>query len=417
MTSTIAVVGGGISGLVAAHYLCRRYRVTVFEANKRLGGHTNTVHVTRNGCDYAVDTGFIAFHETRYPTFVGLLARLGVKWKATPMTFSVRHEETGTEYGGASMNALFGQRSNLVRPSFYRLLAEILKFNRESQRALSTALPKVTIAEFIRHGGYSASFLERYLVPLCSAMWSCPPESFLEFPVSFLLPFLEKHDLLSVAARAPWSVIDGGSYKYLTPLIAPFAHCVRLNSPVSCVVRHRDFVEIQTGTGSSEKFDEVVIACHADEALRVFRDASDVERGALSAFRFVKSEVVIHSDERYLPRRRRVWSCWNYFVPAGEWRRAMLTYNTNIIQGLQKAPSLLVTLNPNSTNLREESWRGSYEHPIFASNSVSVQRSHRDFVRRNRVSFCGAYWGSGFHEAGVVSALEVVRAFGIDDVS
>jgi predicted NAD/FAD-binding protein len=417
MTRTIAVVGGGISGLVAAHYLCRRYKVTLFEANSRLGGHTNTVQVSRNGCDYAVDTGFIAFHEARYPTFVGLLTRLGVKWKSTPMTFSVRHEDTGTEYGGASLNALFGQRSNLVRPSFYRLLAEILKFNRQSRGALSTAIPKLTIAEFLRRGGYSASFVDRYLVPLCSAMWSCPPESFLEFPVSFLLPFLDKHDLLSVAARAPWCVIEGGSYKYLSPLIAPFADCVRLNSPVSRVVRHKDFVEIHKATGSSERFDEIVIACHADEALQFLMDASDVEKRALGAFRFVQNEVVIHSDESYLPRKRRVWSCWNYVVPAGEWRHARLTYNTNIIHGLQRAPPLLVTLNPNSGNLREESWRGSYEHPIFESDSVSAQRSHRDFVRRNRVSFCGAYWGSGFHEAGVVSALEVVHAFGIDDVS
>lgn len=406
----IGIIGSGISGLVAARALSASHEVCVLEAADYIGGHTNTIDVEIAGERHAIDTGFIVFNDRTYPNFVRLLGELGVASQLTTMSFSVRCERTGLEYRGADPSGLFAQRQNLLSWRFYRLLADWLRFNRRGEAFLRGA-EHLTVGEFLRIERFSREFIEQYFLPMGSAVWSCPRDKFREFPVRFILEFYRNHGLLSVAGRPQWKVIAGGSRSYVSPLIRPFRRQIRLSTPVLGIERDADRVRLLL-PGGSQEFDHVVFACHSDQALRILGDAATpLERATLSAFPYEPNDVVLHTDTSLLPRTQRAWAAWNYFVPREDPGQATVTYNMNVLQSLSARETFCVTLNGSQRiDPARVLRRFVYHHPLFTREREAAQARHGDLLTANRTSFCGAYWGNGFHEDGVNSALAVSRA-------
>ncbi|MEQ9410263.1 MAG: FAD-dependent oxidoreductase [Fuerstiella sp.] len=408
----IAIIGSGISGLVAAYRLNRDHDVTVYEANGYVGGHTNTVVVNRGGQTHAVDTGFIVFNDRTYPGFCSLLDELQVKSRPTSMSFSVRSDAENLEYSGSGLPGLFAQKRNLLRPGFYRMIRDILRFNREAPQLLQNDDRGRTVADFLTRNKYSAEFARHYLLPMGAAIWSCPTSTFAEFPIHFICEFYHNHGLLSLKDRPTWRVIQGGSWKYVQALTESFRDRIRLSTPVRSIQRREDSVCVNTDEGP-QLFDEVVMACHSDQALNILGDhATRSERTVLSAIPYEPNTAVFHTDERVLPRRRSVWSSWNYHLPTNESEHATLTYNMNLLQHIESDETFCVTLNDVSGIAPEKVIaKYRYSHPIFTVARSAAQQRHHELIRSGRVSFCGAYWGNGFHEDGVASASRVVEAF------
>jgi predicted NAD/FAD-binding protein len=410
----VAIIGSGISGLVAAWRLHARHDLTVFEANDYIGGHAHTVNVESAGERHAVDTGFIVYNDRTYPQFVRLLGEWGVQTKPTSMSFSVHDERTGLEYNGNSLNSLFAQRRNLIRPRFYRMLADIIRFNRDARRLARTAVDdEHTVGEFLTRGRYSRTFAEHYLLPMGAAIWSCPMGTFAEFPIRFIAEFYDNHGLLDLTNRPVWRVIDGGSKRYVERATAGFRDRIRLRTPIARVRREADSVEVTPAAGETESFDHVIFACHSDQALRILgSDATPTEREILSAFPYQKNVAVLHTDTSLLPDRRSVWASWNYRVTADGVAAptASVTYNMSALQGLPTRQTFCVTLN-DEARIAPSAVRGrfEYDHPIFTVRRAAMQARHRELIDFRRTSFCGAYWGNGFHEDGVASALAVVE--------
>ncbi len=420
----IAIIGTGISGLTAASQLHHRHEITVFEANDRIGGHTNTVDVESRGRSLAVDTGFIVFNERTYPNFCALISQLGVRSQPAPMTFSVRCDRTNLEYRGADLRGLFSQRRNLVRPRFWQLLAGLLKFNRVGQDLLGDVDNRQTVAQFFREHRFPEIFYQKYFLPMGSAVWSCSRERFESFPIRFIAEFYHNHGLLGMKDRPQWRVIRGGSRQYVQPLVRPFLDRIRLSSPVLAISRRNDppadnpdwgepaAIQVATPSGT-EPFDHVILACHADQALAILGDqATPLEREILSAFPYTQNEAVLHTDTSILPRRRGAWASWNYLIddqddPAAA---ATLTYNMNILQTLDCSQTWCVTLN-NTHRLDPHKIvrKFEYSHPLFDLRRKSMQSRHHELIDYRNTSFCGAWWGNGFHEDGVVSGLAVAR--------
>ncbi|MBZ0268065.1 FAD-dependent oxidoreductase [bacterium] len=409
----IAIVGAGISGLVAAELLRRHHEITVLEAGDRIGGHTNTVRVEHDGAVRAIDTGFIVYNEANYPLFTRLLGRLGVASRPTTMTFSVRSDPEGLEYNGDSLGKLFAQRRNLLRPSFHRMVRDILRFYRRAAEQAAVAAPDATVEDFVARHGYGREFVRDHLVPMGSALWSCPPGRFLSFPIRLVVEFFANHRMLQVTGRPEWRTIEGGSYRYVDALVRPFRNRIRLSTPVRAVRRLTDGVDVHTTNDGPERFDEIVLACHADQALRMLEDASPRESAVLGSFPYQRNDVALHTDESVLPRRRRAWAAWNYHVRRHGEEAATVTYDMNILQGLVARSTYCVTLNESkSIDPDLVLHRVSYEHPVFTPERSSAAERHHDLMRHNRTSFCGAYWGYGFHEDGVRSAVAVAAAYG-----
>jgi uncharacterized protein len=409
----IAIVGGGISGLLAARLLSRRHDVTVFEAGNYAGGHTNTVDVEVAGERHAIDTGFIVFNHKTYPNFTRLLEQLNVPSQETSMSFSVACDRTGLEYNGTSVNTLFAQRRNLVKPGFHRMVLDILRFNREGA-AQAASMNGATVGEFLGAHRYGARFRSHYLVPMGAAIWSCPPQTFEDFPIRFVMDFFGNHGMLQVQGRPVWRVIRGGSARYVDALTSTYADRIRLGTPVRGVRRRSDGVDVRTDA-AVEPFDEVVMACHADQSLALLEDARLDERRLLRAFPYQSNVAVLHTDARVLPSRRRAWAAWNYRLPAVPSHDVTVTYNMNILQRLETDKVFCVSLNSDGGVAPESVLRRFvYHHPIYTSSRDWAQAAHDTVIRRDRTSFCGAYWGYGFHEDGVNSALAVCRAFGED---
>lgn len=414
----IAIVGTGISGLVAAYLLNAQHDLTIFEANDYVGGHTHTVPVEANGQRLNIDTGFIVYNDWTYPNFIKLLTKLGVESQPTSMSFSVRCDRSGLEYNGTSLNGLFAQRSNLVSLPFYRMLLDIMRFNRDSLRVLDHDSEDLTVAEYIQQHGYSRQFADQYLIPMGAAIWSCPLETFGQFPMRFIVEFYRNHGLLSVRHRPQWRVISGGSANYVEKLTASFKSRIRLSSPVTAVQRDEAGISLDVrGATLPERFDHVIFACHSDQALRMLSSGTTpIEREILSEFPYQQNETVLHTDTSVLPRRKLAWASWNYHIRNdGSPSNATLTYNMNILQSLPSETTYCVTLN--STPLIDERkilGRFEYHHPIFTVRRRIAQQRHGEVINRNRTSFCGAYWGNGFHEDGVNSAIAVARGLGVD---
>lgn len=408
----VAIIGSGIAGLAAAHHLRREHDITVFEANDYIGGHTNTIRFQHGGRDVAIDTGFIVFNSTHYPHFTRLLSELEVPSRPTNMSFSVRSDANNLEYNGDSLATLFAQKANILRPRFHRMLLDILRFNREAPRHLESGDTTLTVQQFVERNRYSRSFTENYLVPLGAALWSSPASRFRTFPIHFVIGFLANHNMLQVTNRPQWRVVEGGSYRYVEKLVAPFRHRIRLNTPVARVCRLPRGVEVVTATGEKEDFDRAILACHADQALGMVENPTDLEQDLLGAFPYQPNEAILHTDTRVLPQRRRAWASWNYRVGAGSEDRVSVTYNMNLLQGLEGPDTFLVTLNDDTHIAPERILRRiHYTHPVFGSGWAEAQARHGELVDHNRLSYCGAYWGYGFHEDGVRSALRVCDSF------
>jgi predicted NAD/FAD-binding protein len=407
----VAIIGTGIAGNVAAYKLRREHEITVFEAGSYVGGHTNTVDVYENGQHYAVDTGFIVFNDHTYPNFIGLLDEIGQESQPSTMSFSVQSGDGGLEYCGTTLNTVFAQRSNLLRPSFYRMLRDILRFNKTALPSTEHIGTNYTLGEFLADNRYSREFIDHYLVPMAAAIWSAEPGSIHAMPASFLVRFFANHGLLSVNDQPQWRVIEGGSRQYVTRLVAGHRERIRLNSPVQSVRRVGDQVEIQSASSGRELFDFVFLACHSDQALALIKDPTDVERDVLGAIRYQANEAVLHTDESLMPRRKLAWAAWNYHLPRDAARHVAVTYNMNILQSLASEKQYLVTLNSDrAIDPDKIIQRVQYEHPVYSRDAVAAQRRQAE-VNRDRTFFCGAYWRNGFHEDGVVSALDAVGHF------
>ena len=408
----IAVIGTGIAGNVAAYHLAREHDVTVFETDNRIGGHTNTVHVEHGGQEYDIDTGFIVFNERTYPNFIALLDELGVAWQDSDMGFSVQHEKTGLEYSGSTLNSLFAQRSNLFRPSFHRMVREILRFNRESPRLLEANASSVSLKDYLSNEKYSQEFVDHFIIPMGAAIWSAKPEVMGQMPAEFFVRFFRNHGMLSVNDRPVWRVIKGGSNSYVEKLVAGHRDHIRLNAPVEFVRRFPGHVEVKVTGHEVERFDQVFMACHGDQALQLLADPSMNEEQVLGQFKYQENEAILHTDDSLMPRRRRAWAAWNYHIPAYSQERVAVSYNMNILQGIKAPVTFCVTLN-HAYAIRPEKiiQRFQYSHPVFTPESIEAQKRHADINGAYRTYYCGAYWRNGFHEDGVVSALTALEHF------
>lgn len=406
----IAIIGTGISGLTAAYRLQQQgHAIDVYEANDYVGGHTHTLDIPLSGRDYAVDTGFIVFNDRTYPHFAALLAELGVATRPTTMSFSVRCDRTGLEYNGNNLNTLFAQRRNLLRPAFYRMLLDILHFNRDAAQALES-LEMATLGDYLRQQGYHQRFIDHYIVPLGAAIWSAEPQRLLQMPARFFIRFFRHHGLLDLVDRPQWRVIQGGSREYVRRLSASFRERIRLNCPVRWIRRRPTHVELAPATGAVTHYDHVVVATHSDQALALLADPSAAEHTLLSAIPYQENSVVLHTDTRLLPRRRRAWAAWNYHIPAQQQQRVAVTYNMNLLQDLDAPETFCVTLNTAAIDPARVQARLTYHHPLFTTAAVAAQSRRHEINGVNRTWYCGAYWRNGFHEDGVVSALAVTAA-------
>ncbi|MBP5949634.1 NAD(P)/FAD-dependent oxidoreductase [Pseudomonas sp. P42] len=410
----IAIIGSGIAGLTCAHLLNRRHDVTVFEAGDWVGGHTHTVQVSVEGRQYDVDTGFIVFNDWTYPNFIRLLGQLGVSFKPTEMSFSVNDPDSGLEYNGNNLNSLFAQRRNLLSPGFWGMLRDILRFNKEAQRDLNELRidADMTLDDYLKAGGYGERFILHYIVPMGAAIWSMPMAEMLNFPLQFFVRFFKNHGLLSVSDRPQWQVIEGGSSAYIAPLTAAFKDRIRLNCPVKRVDRDEHGVVIHSPAGI-EHFDKVVFACHSDQALQILASPSEAERAILGALPYADNEVVLHTDTQLLPTRKLAWASWNYRLSGAGHTHAAVTYDMNILQGIESDTTFCVSLNQSAgINPNKVLARFTYAHPQFSLAAVAAQNRWAELDGIQHTHYCGAYWANGFHEDGVVSALRVAAAFG-----
>lgn len=408
----IAIVGTGIAGNVLAYRLRDDHDITVFEANDYVGGHSHTVVDSTPEGDVALDTGFLVFNDRTYPNFVRLLDELGVASRESSMSFSVQCRVSGLEYNGSSLNALFAKRSNLLRPSFYRMIRDILRFNSDAMRLLEVGRLDLSLAEYLAQGGYSQEFVRQYLIPMGAAIWSAEPDMMEKMPATFFVRFFSNHGLLSISNRPTWRVIGGGSRSYVTRLVAGHRDRIRLSCPVTSISRRPDTVIIRTPGMQPESFDYVFLACHSDQALRILAEPLPAEREVLGAFPYQPNEAVLHSDESMMPRRKLAWGAWNYHIPEADNPRVAVTYHLNRLQGLITSRQYFVTLN-SEERIRPDSILGkfTYEHPVFTAQSVAAQLRHSELNGLNRTYYCGAYWRNGFHEDGVVSALKALHDF------
>lgn len=409
----IAVVGSGISGLAAAWLLSQRHEVTLYEANDYLGGHTHTHDIEVGGHRYAVDTGFIVHNPRHYPLLTRLFEELGVATQPTTMSFSVRSEASGLEYNATSLDTLFCQRRNLVSPRFLGMVRDLLRFYRQAPRLLDVPGDGPTLGQYLDEHGYGAAFGDEHLVPMASALWSSPSATILGFPAKYLVQFMANHQMLQVAGRPEWRVVRGGSSQYVTALRKRWAVQERLRCPVRLVRREADGVEVFTDSGI-ERHDQLVLACHSDQALRLLNDATVAEHEVLSAIRYQANDTVLHTDARVLPRDRKAWAAWNAYVPRGAGEACTVSYCMNLLQGITAPEPLIVTLNrTDAIDPAKALRRMRYDHPVYSHASVRAQQRKAEIQGLNRTWYAGAYWGWGFHEDGMRSAVEVAHGLGV----
>ena len=406
----IAVIGSGISGNVAAYQLNKKHDITLYEANDYIGGHTHTHEISHQGKQFSVDTGFIVFNHKTYPNFIALLKELGVQEQLSTMSFGVKCDKTGLEYMGSTINSLFAQRRNIFRPSFWRMILDILRFNREATDLLQDSSGDISLGDYLEQHKYSQVFINYYLVPMAAAVWSADLKLMFEFPARYLVRFFHNHGLLSVNDRPNWYVIKGGSKTYAQALTRPFRDKIKLSTPVTQVERTDKGVAVTSSDGEVI-YDAVFFACHSDQALRMIHKPSDSEKQVLGAIKYQDNEVLLHTDASVMPTRKSAWAAWNYHLLDGDQSRVAVTYNMNILQSLDCEDQFCVTLN--NSDAVDQSMvlkRLNYHHPIYTKESVSAQARHA-VINGNGFYFCGAYWRYGFHEDGVVSALNAVKQF------
>ena len=409
----VAIVGAGVSGLVCAYLLSRVHDVTLYEKEARLGGHTNTVVVPHEGRSISVDTGFIVFNERNYPKFSALLRRLGVASRPTTMSFSVHDDRDGFEYGGSSVSGVVGSWSNLLRPRWWRVMAGVATLGGAGRAAMADIGPDATIGDLCESGRFNRGFLDDYLMPMAAAIWSAPREALLGFPARFFLRFFDNHGMLNLRERPQWRTICGGSRAYVDAMMGTIGPAARTAHPVGRIRRSPQGVIVSTD-GVEEQFDEVILAAHADQALAMLADATQAERDILGAMPYQANEAVLHTDETLLPRRRRCWAAWNYRLAGDPARPAAVTYNMSMLQGLGTRAPLCVTLNDTAAiDPASIIAKFHYHHPLYSVAGDRARARWSEISGVNRTHYCGAYWGNGFHEDGVVSALRVCERLGV----
>jgi predicted NAD/FAD-binding protein len=407
----IAIIGSGIAGNTIAYHLHAKHDITVFEAESHIGGHTHTHSISHEGFDYNVDTGFIVFNDRTYPNFIALLDELNVAWQASEMSFSVRSEKTGLEYNGTNLNSLFAQRSNLFKPSFHQMIRDILRFNKTSLELL-TAGSEIKLGDYLRQGRYSQQFIHHYIIPMGSAIWSTEARQMLDFPARFFIRFFHNHGMLTVNNRPQWRAITDGSASYVSALTEKFKDRIRLNTPIESVRRLKTSVRIKPKFSEEEKFDYVFFACHSDQALALLNDKSQAEVDILGAIPYQENSIFLHHDASLMPKRKLAWAAWNYHITDPQSAHVAVTYNMNILQNLKSKEPLLVTLNHTKfINPAKVIKRIKYMHPVYTLAGAAAQARHAEISGKNRTGFAGAYWRNGFHEDGVVSALEALKHF------
>ena len=410
----VAIIGSGISGLTAAYLLSKKYNVTVFEKNDCIGGHTATVDIEKEGDKFAIDTGFIVFNNKTYPNFLALLDEIGIGKTPTEMSFSVHNCQTGLEYNGHNLDTLFAQRRNIVKPSFWLLVKEILRFNKLCKSIFQQEqyIEGLTLGTFLTQHDFSDFFAEHYILPMGAAIWSSSLAQMEDVEFTFFVKFFHNHGLLNIADRPQWYVIPQGSRSYLAPLCAPFKDSIVLNSAITGITRRDDKIQLHFENSASQTFDEVVIACHSDQALALLEDVNQDEKMVLSAMPYSANTVVLHTDKKLLPKRKKAWASWNYQLSHDRNKLASVTYNMNILQGIQSKHTFCVTLNQKDDIDPKEILREfTYHHPVFSSASIKAQQQRHLICGHNHTHFAGAYWHSGFHEDGVRSAVEVAKRF------
>lgn len=413
----IAIVGSGISGLTCAYLLNKEHDITVFEAGDYIGGHTATKTIDAAGKSWQLDTGFIVFNDRTYPNFEKLLAQIGIGRLATQMSFSVSNQDTGLEYSGTDINTLFAQRRNLFNPAFLMLIKQILRFNKLCTHAWQTQQvdKQQTLGEFLQQHHFNDYFANHYILPMGAAIWSSSLQDMQDFPLYFFVRFFFNHGLLSVTNRPQWYVIPGGSKQYIAPLSADFKDKIQLNAPVTAVERLDAGIQLKVKDGEWQQFDEIVLACHSNQAQQMLKDISAEETQVLGDLQYQNNEVVLHTDVSLLPNKKRAWAAWNYHLNSDNERPAALTYNMNILQCLpEDAPTFCVTLNQ-TQHIDPAAILATfqYDHPVFNRQSIAAQLQRETICGHRHTHFAGAYWYNGFHEDGVNSALDVCRRFGI----
>ena len=412
----IAIIGTGISGLTTAYLLNKKHAVTVFEKNDYVGGHTHTHNINLNNKNYAVDSGFICYNENTYPNFIKLLKILGVESQKTTMGFSVKSKKKKLEYAGNSLNSLFSQRKNIFSISFLWMIRDILLFNKNAKKDLSTISSKITLGEYLKNNNYSKAFIYNYIVPMGAAIWSTKATSMLDISALFFIRFFDNHGLLQINNRPNWWVIKGGSKEYVKKLVSSFKENIRLSSPVYSINRTDEKIEIKLSSDNAqiETFDAVVIATHSDQALKLLSDKTSLEEEILSALPYQKNEALLHTDHSVLPKNKLAWASWNYNLDQEPEAPIALTYNMNILQSFKATETFCVTLNSNGLiNPTKVIKKLKYDHPLFTVKGIAAQKRKNEISGVNNTYFCGAYWRNGFHEDGVVSALDVAKQFGI----
>ncbi|MFM9874538.1 MAG: NAD(P)/FAD-dependent oxidoreductase [Fimbriimonadaceae bacterium] len=410
-TMKIGVIGSGVSGLVSAHLLSRSHDVTIFESDQRIGGHVNTIAVDTADGVVHVDTGFIVFNEKNYPLFSKLLKELGVDSQSSRMSFSVKDERHGIEFSGSNLATLFAKKGTFGRLDHWRMLKDVHRFI-GAVGDIAEGDPSITISQMASEMGLSDEFLERFLSPLGCALWSCPHGAFLEYPARFVAEFMRNHQLIDYRGRPEWRTLVGGSNRYVQALVSALKAEVKVSCGVDRIRRSQSQIFVEAG-GVTLGFDEIVVAAHADTALGFLHEPSCAEIELLGAFPFQKNEAILHTDVSVLPENRKAWSSWNYRVPREELSAATVTYNMNILQSLATEETYLVSLNESAELDRSRILaRFDYDHPISTVEGFAAKKRRSELIRHAGISYCGAYWGYGFHEDGVKSANEVGAAFG-----
>ncbi len=413
----MAIIGTGISGLGCAHFLHRRFDLTLYEQNDYAGGHTNTITVNENGRAVPIDTGFMVFNRVTYPNLTRLFHELGVETKPTEMSFSVQHAPTVLEYNGGSLNLLFGQRRNLLRPRFWKMLAQLNRFNAEAVSALDDPrFAGQTLREYIAERGYGDDMLNLYLVPMAGAVWSTPPDRMLDFPAMTLLRFWHNHGFLGLHTQHPWFTVCNGAVSYLKKISVPFRDRILLNKKVVRVAREPGKVKVTSADGTSQLFDKVVLASHADQSLAILADPTETESRLLGKFRYQANTATLHTDTSFMPRTKRCWASWNYRIDAAPGGGILPTthYWMNSLQGVSQRKNYFVSLNCHDRIAPEKVLRRiEYEHPLFDLAAIAAQKELpklNNLLRDQTTYYAGTWFKNGFHEDGFTSALECARA-------
>lgn len=419
MSKKVAIIGTGISGLTCGYLLNKNNDITLFEGNDYIGGHTATVDVDFGDRCYAIDTGFIVFNDWTYPNFIKLMKKLNVQSQPTEMSFSVKNTAQNLEYNGNTINTLFAQRRNILRPKFIRIVRDILKFNKicKAEHIAPTFPETATLGDLIQKHNLSEDFAQNYILPMCAAIWSSSLESVKQFPLRFFLQFFMNHGLLNITDRPQWYTLIGGSRSYIEPLTRDFIDKIHLNSAVLSVAKAGDGYQVTSSNSAlNGVYDEVIFACHSDQALAMLQQPTTEQTQVLGAIPYADNEVVLHTDTDILPKRPLAWASWNYMLEGGNDEQlapATLTYDMNILQRIESDTTFCVTLNATSKiNPNKILRKFNYAHPQFSEQTIEAQQKRSQICGVDGLHFCGAYWYNGFHEDGLRSALDVCERFG-----